>query len=406
MRIDQIEELDSIESITDGASSRRNQLLVDLGSELNLGAIDGAAEADLAGLRSQVTKLARTYKPYGPVLSDAINDQLRTVLGPSGKRPGAIAERVKKAWELGEGWAKHVTVEVALGTREGTSVRGGALGNLHEGALADAASVDKVVDAAVASVAARQGISVALPSAGGGGGATVDAAALSEFTDQITGRDGVLASAARLVLGQLGLDDPVTVSPAATDAELIDLVAAELGADWPRLVAPVFDAKKAVVFDDRWASAREDLVKLWLTDEGDIDADWVRLSERFEGAGHVVATQATWWQGKALAAGRQIHASLYGRIAAGAENPDAGPCSSEIAVVTGASKGSIAASVVARLLDGGATVIATTSKLDGERLAFYRSLYRDHARYGGGAVGGRGQHGVLLRHRRTGRVDR
>ena len=143
MRMDQIEKLDSIESITDGASSRRNQLLVDLGSELNLGAIDGAAEADLPSLRSQVTKLARTYKPYGPVLSDAINDQLRTVLGPSGKRPGAIAERVGKVWELGDGWAKHVTVEVALGTREGASVRGGAMGHLHEGALADAASVDK-----------------------------------------------------------------------------------------------------------------------------------------------------------------------------------------------------------------------------------------------------------------------
>lgn len=381
MRIDQIESLDSIESITDGASSRRNQLLVDLGSELNLGAIDGAAEADLAGLRAQVTKLARTYKPYGPVLSDAINDQLRTVLGPSGKRPAAIADRVTKTWELGEGWAKHVTVEVALGTREGTSVRGGALGHLHEGALADAAAVDKVIDAAVASVAARHGVSVALPSAGGGGGATIDAAALSEFTDQITGRDGVLASAARLVLGQLGLDDPVTVSAASTDAELIDLVTSELGSDWPRLVAPAFEAKKAVVFDDRWASAREDLVKLWLSDEGDIDADWKRLSERFEGAGHIVATQATWWQGKALAAGRQIHASLYGRIAAGAENPDPGRYSSEIAVVTGASKGSIAASVVARLLDGGATVIATTSKLDDDRLAFYRKLYRDHARF-------------------------
>ena len=155
MRIDQIEALDSIESITDGASSRRNQLLVDLGSELNLGAIDGAAEADLAGLKAQVTKLARTYKPYGPVLSDAINDQLRTVLGPSGKRPAAIAERVKKTWELGDGWAKHVTVEVALGTREGSSVRGGSLGGLHDGALADAATVDKVIDAAVAAVAAR-----------------------------------------------------------------------------------------------------------------------------------------------------------------------------------------------------------------------------------------------------------
>ncbi|MFZ3267927.1 MAG: 3-oxoacyl-ACP synthase, partial [Mycobacterium sp.] len=262
MRIDQIEALDSIESITDGASSRRNQLLVDLGSELNLGAIDGAAEADLAGLRAQVNKLARTYKPYGPVLSDAINDQLRTVLGPSGKRPAAIAERVTKTWELGGGWVKHVTVEVALGTREGTSVRGGAMGNLHEGALADAAAVDSVIDAAVAAVAARRGIAVALPSTGGGAAAAVDAAALGEFTEQITGRDGVLASAARLVLGQLGLDDAVSVPPATTDADLIDLVTTELGADWPRLVAPVFDGKKAVVFDDRWASAREDLVKL------------------------------------------------------------------------------------------------------------------------------------------------
>ena len=93
-------------------------------------------------------------------------------------------------------------------------------------------------------------------------------------------------------------------------------------------------------------------------------------------------TQATWWQGKALAAGRNVHASLFGRIAAGAENPGKGRYSDEVAVVTGASKGSIAASVVAQLLDGGATVVATTSKLDDERLAFYRTLYRDNARFG------------------------
>jgi fatty acid synthase len=380
MRIDQIEPLDSIESITDGASSRRNQLLVDLGSELNLGAIDGAGEADLAGLKGQVTKLARTYKPYGPVLSDAINDQLRTVLGPSGKRPAYIAERVKKTWELGDGWVKHVTVEVALGTREGSSVRGGELGGLHDGALADAATADKVIDAAVAAVGARQGVAVSPPSAAGGGGDVVDSAALSQFAEQVTGRDGVLASAARLILGQLGLDTPVS-APEATDAELIDLVTAELGSDWPRLVAPVFDGRKAVVFDDRWASAREDLAKLWLLDESEIDTDWPRLSERFEGAGHVVGTQATWWQGKALAAGRNIHASLYGRAAAGAENPGKGRYTDEVAVVTGASKGSIAASVVAQLLDGGATVVATTSKLDDDRLAFYRTLYRDNARF-------------------------
>ncbi|VEG56856.1 dehydratase [Mycolicibacterium aurum] len=382
IRIDQIEALDSIESITDGASSRRNQMLVDLGSELNLGAIDGAAEADLAGLKGQVTKLARTYKPFGPVLSDAINDQLRTVFGPSGKRPAYIAERVKKTWELGDGWVKHATVEVALGTREGTSVRGGALGGLHDGALADAASVDKAIDAAVAAVGARRGVPVSMPSAAGGGGGVVDSAALGEFAEKVTGPDGVLANAARTILDQLGLSRPVTTPEPSADAELIDLVTAELGSDWPRLVAPSFDGRKAVLFDDRWASAREDLVKIWLMDEGDIEADWPRLSERFEGTGHVVGTQATYWQGKALAAGRTVHASLYARAAAGAENPGTGRYSEEVAVVTGASKGSIAASVVAQLLDGGATVVATTSKLDDSRLGFYRQLYRDNARFG------------------------
>jgi fatty acid synthase, bacteria type len=72
---------------------------------------------------------------------------------------------------------------------------------------------------------------------------------------------------------------------------------------------------------------------------------------------------------------------LYGRAAAGAENPGKGRYSDEVAVVTGASNGSIAASMVGQLLAGGATVIATTSKLDDDRLAFYRGLYRDHARF-------------------------
>ena len=149
------------------------------------------------------------------------------------------------------------------------------------------------------------------------------------------------------------------------------------------MVAPAFDGRKAVVFDDRWASAREDLAKLWLIDEGEIDADWARLSERFEGAGHVVATQANWWQGKALAAGRNVHATLYGRVAAGAENPGRGRYTDEVAVVTGASKGSIAASVVAQLLDGRrAPSSRRRRKLDDDRLAFYSTLYRDNARFG------------------------
>ena len=86
MRIDQIGAADSIESLCDGASSRRNQLLVDLGGELGLGAIDGAADADLPTLSGQVKGLARGYKPFGQVLTEALGDHLKKVLGPTGKR--------------------------------------------------------------------------------------------------------------------------------------------------------------------------------------------------------------------------------------------------------------------------------------------------------------------------------
>ena len=351
--------------------------------------------------------MARTYKPYGPVLSDAINDQLRTVLGPSGKRPAYIAERVKKTWELGDGWAKHVTVEVALGTREGTSVRG-----RRTWAACTRVPWPMRPPSTRSStprwraVAARAGVGVSLPSAGGGARRTVDAAALGEFADQITGRDGVLASAARLVLGQLGLDNPVTAPerpPTPSSSTWSPPNSVRTGHVWWRRSST---PRRPSCSTTAGPAPARTCVKLWLTDEGEIDADWPRLSERFEGAGHVVATQASWWQGKALAAGRTIHASLYGRAAAGAENPGPGRYSDEVAVVTGASKGSIAASVVAQLLDGGATVIATTSKLDDDRLAFYRTLVSRSRPVRRHAVGGAGQHGVLLRHRRAGLLDR
>ncbi len=377
LRMDQIGPVDTIEGLCDGVSSRRNQLLVDLGAELSLGAIDGAADADMGALSATVERLARTYKPFGSVLSDSIGDHLRKVFGPSGRRPAAIAERVKKVWELGDGWANHVTAEVSLGTREGASVRGGDLGGLVGGALGDGASVDAAIDAAVQSVAARRGVAVSLPATGGGGGGTVDAAALGEFTEQITGRDGVLAKAARVILSELGLNEQLSAVEAA-DESLVDLVSAELGSDWPRLVAPAFDARKAVLIDDRWATAREDLARLWLaTDTDDVAIDG------FVGAGEAVAAQAGWWRERAKHEARSVLAGVYGRIAeAAAQTDEPGVWSSDIAVITGASKGSIAAAATGRLLGGGATVIVTTSSLNDERLAFYRTLYRENARQG------------------------
>ncbi|GAA3543857.1 putative fatty acid synthase Fas [Aeromicrobium flavum] len=364
LRLDQLGAADSIESLTDGASSRRNQLLIDLGGELSLGAIDGAAEADLVTLGGQVDALARTYKPFGPVLGEAFGDHLKKVLGPTGRKQSAVAERVTGAWQLGAGWASHVLAELAMVTREGQSVRGGAFG---EATIASAGDVDAAIDAAVQSVAARHGVTVQMPSAGGGEGGTIDAAALGEFTAAITGRDGVLASAARLVLEHLDLVDvPEAVEPDEQAATVVERVEAELGADWIKATAGVFDAEHAVVLDDRWASAREDLARLAHGDD---------VEGAFTGTGEVVAQQAEHWLAR-------TGDERFGRIAAEARDTTPGDFAGEVAVVTGAADGSIAGSVVGGLLAGGATVVATTSSLAPKKLAFFKSLYRRHARAG------------------------
>lgn len=356
VRPDQLGDADSIESLTDGASSRRNQLLVDLGAELSLGAIDGAAEADLPTLCAQVAGLSRGYKPLGPVLSAAVGDHLRKVLGPLGARQSAITDRVTGAWQLGEGWALHTLVEVAAGTREGSSVRGGDLATLT--VPGSAAEVDALIDAAVAAVAARQGVAVSLPSAGGGGEVTLDAAALAGVTGVIT---DALASTARHLLTQLGEDAPApaALEDAAEGRLALERIETELGSDWLAMTAPAFDATRAVLLDDRWASAREDVARV---------AAGESLAAEVTGAGPVVAAQARW----------------YGLddLAAQAEDTSKGVWADEVAVVTGASKGSIAAAIVEDLLAGGATVVATTSNLDGKRLTWFKELYRTHARVG------------------------
>ena len=71
----------------------------------------------------------------------------------------------------------------------------------------------------------------------------VDSAALDEITASITGADGVLASTARHLLGQLGLADQAVLETGDDlDAELVKLVETELGSDWARKVSPSFDA--------------------------------------------------------------------------------------------------------------------------------------------------------------------
>jgi fatty acid synthase len=368
VRPDQIGPADTIEALCDGVSSRRNQLLVDLGAELSLGAIDGAAEADWKGLSATVTKLARTYSAFGPVLTEAVSEQLRKFAGAAGSKPAAIADRVRDTWQLGPGWVTHVSAELAAGLRDGSSTRGGSLGF-----DIDLSDLNSVVDHAVQAVGAAQGVSVGMPATAGGEGGTVDSAALDELSDTITGPGGVLASTARHLLNKLGLQEPAPEETENLDAELVKLVEAELGSDWARKVSPSFDGRRAVLLDDRWASVREDFARVWIGDDSARERSFLGLDEAAKG-------QARWWLDRARSEKRTDVEPFYADAIAASEGDR--EWADEVAVVTGAAPGSIAGAVVADLLRGGATVVATTSRLDAERLAFFRGLYRDHASTG------------------------
>ncbi|MDU0479793.1 DUF1729 domain-containing protein [Staphylococcus chromogenes] len=359
VRPDQMAPTDSIETLVEGVSSRRNQLLLDLGVEFGLGAIDGAADAELDELKATVSRMAKGYSAFGPVLTDSAADSLRRITGPTGKRPAYIAERVTGTWQLGQGWADHVTAEVVIGAREGASLRGGELATLAPAAPTSAAELDQLIDAAVQAVATRRGVAVSLPTAGGAGGGVVDSAALGEFAAAVTGREGVLAETARTILTSLGLAEIPAANLDAKDehAELFELVSRELGSDWPRQVAPSFTPERTVLLDDRWASAREDITRFALGQLDTLD---------ITGAGEAAAQQAEYFG--------------LNELAAQARSSEGLPYASDVAVVTGASPNSIAAAVVEQLLAGGATVVVTTSSLNHDRLEFYKKLYRGAAR--------------------------
>ncbi len=368
IRVDQIVGNDTTEILTGGVSSRRNQLLMDLSAELGVAAIDGAADAEISVLHQRVNVAAPTYQPFGPVISDALTTNLRQLFGAAGIKPAQVGERVTNTWSLPASWVPHVEAEILLGTREGESVRGGNLGDLPQKA-ANKAEAEALIDAAIQAVAAKHGQSVSRGSAGGAGGAVVDSAALDEFAEKIIGYDGILAQNARNVLASLGhLADPEV--PELDDQSVYAALDAELGSGWLQSVEPVFEEQRTVLFDDRWASAREEVARIALG-KAEFQAG------RFLGTGETVANQATWW-----AAQQPERADVFQAIAAEAREKAIEPFANDVAIVTGAAPDSIATAIVEKLLGGGATVIMTASRVDQRRKEFARKLYASAASAG------------------------
>ncbi|MDR1851207.1 MAG: acyltransferase domain-containing protein [Propionibacteriaceae bacterium] len=376
VRPEQMGSADTIETLTGGVSSRRNQLLMDMSAELGLASIEGASDMALGALTEKVDSLADTYQPFGAVLSGAIRERLRRVFGAAGVDQTRVGERLKSAWGLGEGWTAHVTSELMLGTREGDSARGGALAQLGTTAVANAGAADQLIDAAVEAVASAKGIAVSKAATTSSQGAMVDNAALGQLADQVLGGEGVLAEMARDILNRLGIQEKQSEqeSTQAETESVLATVEAELGSNWIKYVAPAFKAEQALLIDDRWALAREDLARVYLDENEEVGS--------FTGLGETIAQQARWWAGKAKKEKRKAAAERLEALAEEAETPCEGQFANDVAVVTGGAPGSIAAAIIGGLLKGGATVVATASHINHRRLDWAKDLYRKNASAG------------------------
>lgn len=376
LRPDQIGGADTTGTLTNGVSSRLNQLLMDISAELGLSSVEGAAEADVDTLSATVDAAAHNYSAFGPVLGEAVKDRLRKLFGAAGAKVSTVEERLTGTWELGPGWVDHTIAQILLGSREGASSRGGDLATLPTSATT-MNDVNAIIDEAVTQVGTAHGIPVAKPSAGGSaGGGTVDSAALDAFAAEVTGEEGVLATTARHILDALGIDVPTSAPLSDPDADetaaVLEAVSAELGANWPSTVAPVFDARRAVLVDDRWATAREDIARLA---NGEELADTVT----FRGTGETVAVHAGYRADAADRNGDTDLAARFRAIAEEARSTDTGRFAGKVAVVTGVTPASIAGGVVGDLLSEGATVVMTASRISSARLEFVKKLYREHA---------------------------
>ena len=389
IRLDQIGSSDTLETLTNGVSSKRNQQLVDIAAEISVPSLDGAAEATMSKLADMVDHAAGGYKPFGSVLDKAVKSRIHELFGVARIPQSHVAQRLDQHWNLGGDWVYWTLAQLLIGTREGTSLRGDALRTLPNVTVKTRADADRLIDAAINAVAASHHIAISPVVDAAQGGAAVDSKALDAFKATVTGPDGILAATARDVLQRLGIAPaPDSAadggeSEAAANERVVALVERELGSDWAQSVRPAFDARKAVLFDDRWASAREDLARLYLS--GSLPTDPMFGGEAsFVGLGRAVGAQAAWWADKCDAEGKADLARRFRGIAQDAEADEETiarrlPYHGKVALITGATPHSIAGAVTSRFLAGGATVIITASHIDWRREQFARDVYRRHA---------------------------
>lgn len=417
----------TIERLAGGNSAKRNEILAEIGSEFRIGQIENAQNLPLRDLARRIAEKSR-YAGPGSFLRTALDRMAKEYL------PLPISEiqgHLRREWALGEGRAKALLAFLPALARTGTSIDGGPLSPIGiEKKFAGRGEALAWIDACAAEYAKFEGIALAKAVASAGAAASVGAEALTSFEETHFGAGSPLANAAREIMRSCGIDPhaphAIPDEEARRKQEALDLYRRELGEAFEAAARPRFDPERHVLFANALQWIRRDLVEAFHRERRGQEiapAEWLALRRRIESAGDdrgLIAmctffaermkggANESRWQAllspaKGVAAGtseelRAFAAELLaerpnGRwldaanatqrevVAAAIRDAAAGGFSfrGKKALVTGAGSGSIAEGIVKHLLADGATVVATTSQSDGERLLAFRRLYQSHA---------------------------
>ncbi|MBI2343739.1 MAG: SDR family NAD(P)-dependent oxidoreductase [Deltaproteobacteria bacterium] len=458
LRPDEIAPSDTIERLTRGNSARRNEILADIGAEFQVGAIDEAHNKPVSELIALITAKG-SYTAPGPYLRVATDHAITQGLPLS---RAEILTHLQRTWQLADGRLLALTVLLPCAVRHGVSSGSGPLSPIgleHKMGAREVATawLDRLVE--------WYGLlhDVHVPRRAettAGGGATVDAAALEALEQKYFGREGLLGDVTTALL-RAGNRDPyqpvleadqellkatiggahvapssgkaagaspstprcgLGVSPWGPTHELA-LYRGALGPQFERVMAPCFDAERAVTLSSHWNWARRDLIDLyWRVERGSCPIAKARregtaIAQR---ADEMVVVTAAYCAARAVSEGRTVQARLFARIQKEAQqvlrtapalrpSPDVVAAverllshgglpdvvrqavrmvlrdglslAGQVVLVTGAGPGSIGAEIAGYALQGGATVIVASSRLDQDRVLWWRERYqRDGAR--------------------------
>lgn len=301
VKADQVRDVETIDELFDGVSSRRNQVLLDIGAEFDAGSIDGAHEKPLGALAAELTRRAAAYRCPGRYLRAAQDEACKRAVGRAGLGRKEVAAYLTEHWGFGDGLQAAVFNALVLQGREGDSARGGSLGGLA--AATSKSEAHAVLDTAAQSVAQARGLAAGKRgAAAAGGGSAVDAAVVRELEAKL---DQALMRSARTLAQALGhrLEADTAAGAAADEDTSADVLQRELGPDYAKLIAPAFVAKKHVAFASTWAFAQRDVAELYHArrrkqlDDNALAAQAGRLAAH--GCDTRVAATAQWYAAKA-----------------------------------------------------------------------------------------------------------